>query len=332
MKPPTASPPRVLGLREPDGSHGVRHGHPPAGEFPYAVGARIAGDLTILGHLAVGRLCHLYQVWSAGEWCAFTCKILAPARHGRRADVAALRREARVLSGLRHPNLVRGYGGGEHDGLPYLLLEYLEGPSLFDLIEARPGRKLEPADAVRLAIHTGAALYHLHRGGTLHLDLKPANLLLRDGVPVLVDLDAARRIGGPPSRKRLGTPPYMPPEQAARLPLGPAADVYGLGALLYELLTGRWPFEHVYQNRSLSAEARQFPQLDGARPPALRRFAPGITDTLERIVLRCLEPEPRDRFEGMHPLLLALQDELGAADSLWPDGVRAERRRAPRPT
>src|SRR5690606_38411415 len=102
----------------------------------------------------------------------------------------------------RHPNLVRSYGTGEHAGLPFLLLEYLDGPSLFEYLESRRPRRLAPADAVRLAIHIGAALYHLHRAGTLHLDLKPANLLLRGGVPVLVDLDTARSVGGPPPRRR----------------------------------------------------------------------------------------------------------------------------------
>jgi eukaryotic-like serine/threonine-protein kinase len=109
---------------------------------------------------------------------------------------------------------VRSYGVGEHDGLPYLLLEYLEGPSLFDVLETQPQRRLEISDAVRAAIHIGAALYHLHRRGFLHLDLKPANLLLRDGVPVLIDLDSARRATRPAAEPRLGTAPYMAPEQA----------------------------------------------------------------------------------------------------------------------
>jgi len=321
------TPPRRLGLLD---SRPVpsRRGRE---SFPYALGYRISGDLTVTGHLAVGRTSHLYQVWSARDWCAFTCKILAPDHQGVRADVAALRREARILRAVGHPNIVHCYGVGEHERLPFLLLEYLEGPTLFDVIETRPHRRLDISDAVRAAIHLGAALYQLHRRGFLHLDLKPANLLLRDGVPVLIDLDTARRIhpGVRPSR-RLGTAPYMAPEQARREPLGPCADVYGLGALLYELLTGRWAFEDVYAEAMADGRPRQFPQADAEIPPPPRRFREEIPESLERTVMTCLAAEPADRFPSMHPLLLALAGELEEPVSLWPAGVRAERRNQPR--
>ena len=300
--------------------------------LPYAVGDRIAGDLTIIGHLAVGRIGHLYQVWSARDWCASTCKILAPELRGDRAAIAALRREARILRAARHPNLVRSFGAGEHDGLPFLLMEYLEGPSLFELLERRPNRRLGITDAVRTAIHAAAGLYHLHRRGFLHLDLKPANLLLRGGVPVLVDFDAARPIR--PSRRPrepLGTAPYMSPEQVRRLPLTPAADVYGLGALLYELVTGRWPFEAVYAGEEpRSDNERLYPQLSNELPPSPRLFNPEIPPSLESIILRCLAPAPVDRYPSMHPLLLDLAEELDEPAALWPKGVPTERRRQPR--
>lgn len=298
----------------------------------YAVGDRIAGDLTVTGHLAAGRLGHLYQVWSAGEWCALTCKILMPALRGDRAAAAALRREARILRSLDHPNLIRGYGYGEHDGLPYLLMEYIEGPSLFDLLERRPGRRLGVQDAVRAAIHVGAGLYHLHRHGWLHLDVKPANLLLRGAVPVLVDFDAARRCQpGLRPRLRLGTAPYMAPEQVRREPLSPATDVYGLGAVLYELVTGRWPFEAVYTREEprTGAEAA-YPQLGAAPPPSPQRFNAEVPGSLADVILRCLAADPADRFDSMHPLLLRLIAELGGPSALWPEGVPIERRSRPR--
>lgn len=300
--------------------------------FPYAVGDRIAGDLTVTGHLAAGRLGHLYQVWSAREWCAYTCKILAPAMRGDRRAAAALRREGAILRVVRHPNLVRGYGVGEFDGLPFLLMEYLAGPSLFDLLESRPHRRLGVADATRTAIHVAAGVHHLHARGWLHLDLKPANLLFQARIPVLVDFDAARPLR--PSRRPLrplGTAPYMAPEQVRLEPLTPAADVYGLGAVLYEMLTGRWPFEAVYRGEEPRAGVeRRYPQLGAAPPPSPRRFNDDVPPSLERIVLRCLAREPSDRFSGMHPLLLALASELDTHASLWPDEVQIERRRTPR--
>ncbi|MEX0890853.1 MAG: serine/threonine-protein kinase [Gemmatimonadota bacterium] len=299
--------------------------------YPYALGDRIAGDLAVIGHLEVGRLGHLYQVWSAREWCAFTCKILAPTERSNADAAATLRREGRILGAVRHPNLVRSYGEGEHDGLPFLLMEYLEGPSLFDVLEERPARRLEPSDAVRAAIHLGAALYHLHREGWLHLDLKPANLLLRDGVPVLIDMDAARRMEEAPPEERLGTGPYMAPEHVRGEPLGPAADIYGLGALLYELLTGRWPYEDVYtEAEPRQGQERQYPQLGSAPPPEPGRYAPGLSASLARTVLTCLAPDPADRFDSLHPLLLGLAAELEEPVSLWPVNVSAERRSRPR--
>ena len=325
---PSLARPRRLGLLQGEGEQGGR----PRGRFTLHTGDRIAGDLTVIGHLAIGRYSEIYQVWSATEWCALTCKIVSPDRRTERVALAALRREARILRALRHPNIVHSYGRGEYDGLPYLLMEYLEGPSLFELIDNRADRRLDPADAVRVAIHIGAALYHLHRRGFLYLDLKPANLLLRDNVPVLIDLDAARRTRDParPSR-RAGTAPYMAPEQVTRTHLSAATDVYGLGALLYELLTGRWPFEHVYVNEEPTLEdTRQYPQIRGELPPPPADFVPAIGPTLSDAVMRCLAPEPDKRFPSMHPLLLALAAELEDPVALWPAGVSTERRRTPR--
>lgn len=306
---------------------------PATGFFSYAVGDRIGPDLTVLGHVAAGRRGDLYQVWSASEWNVFTCKVLAVGRRATRHDRAALKREGRVLRSTRHPNLLRLYAEGEHEGLPYLVLEYVEGPSATEVLDRRPGRRLAAPEAVRTAIHVGAALDHLHRRGWLHLDVKPDNLLLRDGVPVLLDLDSARRIGAGRPARRVGTAPYMSPEQVERRPLSPAADVYGLGAFLYELITGKWPFEDAFRaairRQSPGDESPVFPQAAGEPPPPPSGVA-DVPRSLEGVVMRCLAPQSRDRYPAMDPLLRALHAELTEPEALWPPGVRPARR-APAP-
>jgi eukaryotic-like serine/threonine-protein kinase len=320
--------PRRLGLLTGVERRAARPGIKP---FPYAIGDRIAGDLTVIGHLATGRHGHLYQVWSAHDWCAYTCKIVSPDRVRDRRSLAALRREARIIRRLQHPNVIRSFGEGEHEGLPYLLMEYLEGPSVFDLLERLPNRRFPVSDAVRTAIHAGAGLAHLHRQGWLHLDLKPANLLLRDAVPVLSDFDAARRIdpGRRPTRA-MGTDPYMAPEHIRRDPPTPAVDVYGLAAVLYELLTGRWPFEHVYAGEEVrEGPERRYPQLGTAPAPSARAHVEEISPTLDDVVLRSLDADPAQR-PSLHTLLMALAEELNDEVALWPQGVRTERRKEPR--
>jgi serine/threonine protein kinase len=107
--------------------------------------------------------------------------------------------------------------------------------------------------------------------------------------------------------------------------------VYGLGAVLFELLTGRWPFEDAYLEReSRSGLARQYPQITRDMPPPPGRFEPALADGLDEIVLRCLDPDPERRYPSMHPLMLELSDLLDAPVALWPAGTSAERRKTPR--
>src|SRR5688500_12550665 len=120
--------PRRLGILD---LRGARAAPPPRAHYPYPLGYRICGDLTVTGHLAAGRAGHLYQVWSARDWCAYTCKIIAPDRAGSRADIAAMRRESHILLAVGHPNIVRCFCVGKHDGLLYVLLVIVAGHSLF---------------------------------------------------------------------------------------------------------------------------------------------------------------------------------------------------------
>lgn len=342
MADPGVSRPRYQGL-----AAARRWSHEPSrprAEFSLAVGARV-GELTVIGHLARGRLTELYQVWSTEHWCALTGKLVAPESLGENGPPTSFRREERVLRRLRHPNIVRYYGSGEADGRPYLLLEYFAGPTLFEMLESLPKRRLHLPDAIRAAMHVGAAVHYLHRQGYLYRDLKPGNVLLREGIPILVDFDVVRKMNKRRPADRLGTAPYMAPEQIRRDPLTPATDVYGLGALLYELLTGHWPTEEPLEDewaeewsatprtpRACVPEPldtadleRRFPQL--TRPPVSpREHLPRIDRKLERILLRCLAPYPADRYQTVSGLLAALAPMLKGRHRLWPATAPVERR------
>jgi len=291
------------------------------------VGDRIGKDLTVIGHLGAGRRSELYQVWSAERWCTLTCKLQSLESLDDRFARAALRRELRILQKLHHPNVVRAFGGGEHDGRHFLLLEYLEGPSLLEVLAAQPGRRMPLTDAIRTVIHVGAGLAHMHSLGFLHLDLKPANLLFREGVPVLLDMDTARALRPKRApRSSPGTAPYMSPEQALRLPLDLTADVYGIGAILYELLTGRWPFEDAYDGIDLRIGLeRQFPQIGQRPPPDPISLRGEISHSLNKSVMKALAKNAGERFPTVPDLLLALSSELNDPVSLWPKSAHAER-------
>jgi serine/threonine protein kinase len=323
----------------------------PRAEFSLAVGDRV-GELTVIGHLACGRVTELYQVWSNEHWCALTGKLIAPVHLGGDEPPPSFRQEERVLRKLQHPNIVRLFGSGEAEGRPFLLLEYFPGPSLFDMLESLPKRRLHVPDAIRAAMHVGAAVHYVHRCGYLYRDLKPGNILLREGIPILVDFDVVRKIDLRSRPKdRLGTAPYMAPEQILREPLLPATDVYGLGALLYEMLTGRWPTEEPVddddewdedwadtsppppaapRNRTaveLSTEEinARYPQI--SRPPVPpRQHNSQISRDLERVLLRCLARDPADRFQTISGLLAALAPMLKGQHRLWPLAAPIERR------
>jgi serine/threonine protein kinase len=322
----------------------------PRADFSLSVGDRV-GELTVIGHLARGRVTELYQVWSNEHWCALTGKLVAPEHHNGKSPPASFRREENVLRRLRHPNVVRFYGSGIAGGRAYILLEYFSGPSLYEMLESLPKRRLHVPDAIRAAMHVGAAIHYLHRQGYLYRDLKPGNVLLREGIPILVDFDVTRKMSQRRPADRLGTAPYMAPEQVRREALTPASDVYGLGALLYEMLTGRWPTEEPVDEEDedewddewfdsappprtptgareplqTSELVARYPQLTTPPVPP-REHLPHLDSGLERVLLRCLAPDPADRFQTVSGLLAALAPQLKGRYRLWPEAAPIERR------
>ena len=195
-------------------------------------------------------------------------------------------REARMAGQLSHPNIVGVFDVGEDDDVPYIVMEYVEGETLADLM-ARKG-PLDPDRAVDLVLQVCAGLEHAHAAGLVHRDIKPQNLLVRsDDTVKIADFGIARLTNATQLTQAgtvLGTAAYLAPEQALGEQVTGAADVYSLGAVLYELLAGNPPY--VFETLGeLTVKQREGP------PPPIT----GVSPELQEVVLRCLRPEPAER-------------------------------------
>ncbi len=295
----------------------------PIPAFSFKLGDSIGDDLTVIGHLGRGRISELYQVWSVSYTCALTCKILMGSFAPQSREVRDFKKEAMLLKRLEHPQIVRIFKRGNYEGREYLVQEYLHGPSLFELIELSPKRQLPVSDSIKTIVQVCSALDHLHAQGYIYRDVKPSNIILRGGIPILVDFDAAYKLkpGRKPGR-RIGTDPYMAPEQCLRQELFPSTDIYGLGALFYEMLSGRWPYEdELVSPRKEKTLRSRFPQIGGNPPPPPERFNQGVSPELSSLIMRCLNFDPQTRFATARELIKELVTFLSGKDQMWPESV-----------
>jgi hypothetical protein len=219
---------------------------------------------------------------------------------------ALFQAEAEAAARLQHPNITQIFAVGVQDGRPFLAMEYVPGGTLARRLAAGP---LPPRDAARLVASLAGAVAAAHRAGVLHRDLKPANVLLAQPpsggaptpAPKVVDFGLAKRLGAPDVRSEcgevFGTPFYMAPEQTLGRPeeVGPACDVYALGAILYECLTGRPPLQGKTRLEMLRRVVED-------RPAPPRELNPVIDRDLEAVCLRCLEKSPKRRYQSASAL------------------------------
>ena len=281
----------------------------PATSVPDAVLQRF-GDYDLLAEIARGGMGIVYKARQLSLGRIVALKMIRSGRFADDEEVRRFRVEAQAAAHLDHPHIVPVYEVGTHDGHDYYTMGYVEGRSLEQQLAAGP---LPPREAADLLSTVAAAIHFAHQKGIIHRDLKPSNVLLaprehplsdsssgrRDRPhpfpfePRITDFGLARRLESPDrltiTGQVVGTPSYMSPEQAAGQPVGPATDVYSLGALLYCTLTGRPPFRAASLLDTLHQVRTQEPV-----PP--RQINAGVPRDLETICLRCLSKDPATRY------------------------------------
>jgi len=279
----------------------------------------------ILGVLGRGGMGVVYRARQVRANRVVALKMLLSGEHASGTELARFRAEADAVAALLHPHIVAVYDVGEHAGLPYFSMEFCPGGSLVARLEAG---SITPHDAATLLLKLGRGVATAHAAGIVHRDLKPGNVLFTaDGEPKVSDFGLAKQLGrvgaraGEPTASGtvLGTPTYMAPEQASSSrAVGPPADVYSLGAILYELLTGRPPLQGATTYDTLLLVLTEDPT-----PP--RQLNPDVPRDLEAVCLRCLEKDPTRRYPTAAELAADVQRYLdGEAVSANTSGL-AER-------
>ncbi len=254
---------------------------------------RVVAGYEILGVLGRGAFGVVYKARQPGLKRVVALKMILAGGHADERELARFRSEAEVVAQLQHPNIVQIYEVGEDDGRPFFSLEYVDGTSLKEKIAAN---MLPPREAAELTRTLAVAMGYAHKHGIVHRDIKPANVLLSAaGVPKIGDFGLARRLEEDSGQTRtgsaVGTPSYMAPEQAEgrSREAGPLADVYSIGSVFYELLTGRAPFRGANILQTLE-------QVRTREPVAPTQLQPGVPRDLETICLKCLHKDPTRRY------------------------------------
>lgn len=261
----------------------------------------VLGSYEILEEIGRGRFGVVYKAWQKGLERVVAVKVPSPASNLLPSSTDDFCREARVMAGLQHPHIMPVHDIGTGEGLVYFSMDYAAHGSLAQTLHKG---KLPGPDAVALMLKLADAIQYAHQKGIIHLDLKPSNILFDDrDRPLISDFGLARMQHKTPDKaeRALGTPAYMAPEQIGKNHnLTPAVDIWALGVIFYEMLSGVRPFDR-------KTRAALFRSILRDTPASLRQHAPDLEPRLEHVCLTCLAKEPGKRFPSMQEFVAALR-------------------------
>ncbi|GEM_PF-3683854 len=280
---------------------------------------RTVGDFLVESLLGEGSMARVFRATQLSLRRPVALKVFEPSLLTPDESLTRFQRESEVAARLEHPNIVPVYGSGQVGNLYFIAMRIVEGGTLADAI--RDGIPL--ARALDWGTKVARALHYAHEQGVIHRDLKPSNILIAAGEPLLTDFGLARILGESTitaSGALLGTPLYMAPEQAARQKVSVASDVFSIGAMLYEMATGKNPFVADALPTGESRAVQRTTLMDRivrCEYPPPRKIRPDLPEPVEVVILRAMAKEPEARYASAGELAVAL-DRASRGDTLPP--------------
>lgn len=300
----------------------------------FVVGESV-GPYTITAYVGQGGMATIYKAHQTTLERDVALKVIHPMLKEDKAFLMRLKREAAIIAKLNHPNIVTVYDYGEFEHTPFLVLQYIEGKTLKAVLQSQ---KLATRQILNIARAVASALAYAHSRGVLHRDVKPSNILIdQEGHVYLTDFGLARieHSGESTSSQDMliGSPHYISPEQAKSETVDARTDIYALGIVLYEMFTGRTPFQGDTPYQAILAQINN-------PPPAPRAINPKIRPAVEQVLLKALAKEPKERYASIRDMMRALENAVSGpreedetpvtfplieykrvADYVWPDSL-----------